>query len=250
MKKLLSIMVLFPMAFLVYGQDHQETHMYESIYLTPKLDAISKLSENMAAHNKKYHGEGDHAAFVQNVVAGKRSGQMVWVMGPGTYAHLDSRPAEGGHDEDWANNVLPYLEKMSNIEYWRRTSQYYVPEGYDADKIRIRFYKVKRGQNEDFVAHYGKLVQVFNEKKYDRQLSIFQSTFPSATGRNMASVTSFDNWADLDKGLPVGKDFDSIHGEGSWAKWLQELQDLTEWSDQEVRELMPEMSGTLVVDVD
>ena len=145
---------------------------------------------------------------------------------------------------------MPHLVKMSNIEYWRRSNQYYVPEGYNADKIRIRFYKVKRGHGADFVEHYGKLVQVFKEKNYDRQLSIFRNTFPSASGRNMASVSSFQKWGELDEGLSVGKDFDSIHGEGSWDRWLVRLRDLTEWSDQEVRQLIPEMSGTLVADVD
>ena len=250
MKKLLIFFMVLPVVFLAYGQDKSETHMYETIYLTPKLDAVNTLAENMANHNKKYHGEGEHAAFVQNVVAGKRSGQLVWVMGPGTFAQLDSRPGEGGHDEDWSNNVMPYLEKMSNIEYWRRSDQYYVPEGYNAQKIRIRFYKVRRGDGGDFVDHYGKLVQVFREKKYNRQLSIFQNTFPTANGRNMASVSSFQNWGELDQGLPVAEDFESIHGEGSWDKWLVRLRELTEWSDQEVRELMPAMSGTQVADVD
>jgi len=245
MKHSISILIIVMFMTVAYAQDQPETYMYETIYLTPDLEDLAKLQETMAAHNKKYHGPGDHAAFVQRVVAGKRTGDLVWVMGPGKFAHLDSRPAEGGHDEDWANNVLPNLEEMSVAEYWRRdATSYYVPEGYTPGKIRVRFYKVKRGEGSNLAEHYSKLIQVFREKNYNRALSIYHNTFPTAHGRNIASVSSFNNWAELDEGIPIENDFNSIHGEGSWGKWLEGLRELTEWSDQEVRELMPGLSGT------
>jgi hypothetical protein len=244
MKKLIISIFAITLVIAVQAQDQEGTYMYESIYLTPKLDALSTLNANMTAHNKKYHGEGAHAAFVQNVLTGRKTGDMVWVMGPGPFANLDNRPAEGGHDEDWANNVIPHLEDISQSEYWRRDpQQFYTPENNTADKIRIRFYKVKRGQNAAFAEHYGKIIQVFREKKYDVALSLYWNTFPTGNGRNMASVSSITNWADLDEGLPVGTDFNEIHGEGSWDKWIDKLYELTEWTDQEVRQNMPAMSG-------
>ncbi len=245
MKKLLLSVLAFSIIATLQAQDDAATHMYETIYLTPKLESTGKLNENLAAHNKKYHGAGLHAAGVQTVITGRRAGDMVWIMGPGPFSSLDTRPAEGGHDDDWANTVMPYLKDASQTEYWRRDAEHwYAPENYSTDKIRIRFYKVKRGQNSAFVEHYAKIIQVFREKKYDRQLSIYYNTFPTAYGRNMASVSSFNKWGDLDQASPVGEDFNSIHGEGSWAKWLEKLIELTEWTDQEVRQVLPELSGT------
>ena len=245
MKKLILTVLAIFLIVTLQAQDQPETVMFETMYLTPKLDAISTLEKNMSAHNKKYHGEGLHSAFVQTVLTGRRTGDMLWVMGPGPFASLDTRPAEGGHDEDWSNNILPYLTDLSQAEYWRRDSkQYYSPENSTADKIVFRYYKVKRGQRAALAEHYGKLIQVFKEKKYNRMLSIYWNSFPSRGGRNLVSVSSFNNWADLDSGLPVGKDFNEIHGEGSWAKWLQEVTDLTDWMDMEVRQNMPALSGT------
>ena len=245
MKKLIATALAISLIVTLQAQDQAATHMYETIYLTPKLDAISTLEKNLSAHNKKYHGEGIHSAFVQTVITGRRTGDMMWAMGPGPFASLDTRPAEGGHDEDWRDNVLPYLTDVSQSEYWRRDAeQYYSPENYSADKIRFRYYKVKRGQQAAFAAHYGKLIQVFKAKKYNRMLSIYWNTFPSRGGRNMVSVSSFNTWADLDTGLPVGRDFNEMHGEGSWAKWLQGITDMTDWMDQEVRQDLPALSGT------
>ena len=243
MKKSTNVLIALFMVIAVYGQDQPATNVYETIYLTPKLDAINQLNDAMSAHNKKYHGPGDHTAFVQSVLTGKRTGDYVWVMGPGPFANLDSRPAEDGHDDDWASTVMPHLQNMSQAEYWRRDDNFYAPEGYAADKIRIRFYKVKRGKNAAFVEHYAKIIQVFQEKKYNRALSLYFNTFPTGNGRNMASVSSFKTWAEFDKGLPVGEDFNSIHGEGSWDKWLENHRELTEWTDQEVRQRVSALDG-------
>ena len=40
-------------------------------------------------------------------VVPSNSGKIVWQMGPMMFSHNDSRPSEGGHDEDWRDNVLP-----------------------------------------------------------------------------------------------------------------------------------------------
>ena len=115
MKKSINLILAFNLVIAVQAQDQEGTNMYESIYLTPKLESLSKLNENMAAHNKKYHGEGIHAAFVQTVLTGRRTGDMVWLMGPGPFASLDSRPAEGGHDEDWNSNIISRTDLMQAV---------------------------------------------------------------------------------------------------------------------------------------
>ncbi len=117
MKKsiLVSLCFFFILGF-VKAQD-TGTHMYETIYLTPIPAKISELDAGLTAHNKKYHGEGDYSAFVQYVLTGRKTGDYVWLMGPGNFARLDSRPAEGGHDEDWNANVCHLFQskRMQNI---------------------------------------------------------------------------------------------------------------------------------------
>jgi hypothetical protein len=38
-------------------------------------------------------------------------------------------------------------------------------------------------------------------------------------------------------------DFESVHGDGTWSKWIDEWTSITEWVDNEVRQNMPALSG-------
>ena len=223
-----------------------KTHMYETIYLTPKLDKINELNDALSAHNKKYHGEGNYYAFVQSVITGRKSGDYVWLMGPGSFGSLDSRPAEGGHDDDWSNNVLPNVAEVSQAEYWERDDNaYYTPEGFDGDKLRIRFHRIKRGKNGEFRDLMNKIAEVYKAKKYNRTFSLYWNQFPTARGRNVATINGFENWAMFDENGNFGADFNAVHGEGTFSKWREKMWAVVEWTDNEVRQNMPKLSGAV-----
>ena len=78
MKNSITFLAFILVIAFAYAQDKPTTHMYERIYLTPKPDKIKMLNQNLSVHNKKYHGEGIHYAFVQSVITGRRSGDYVW----------------------------------------------------------------------------------------------------------------------------------------------------------------------------
>ena len=220
------------------------THMYETIYLTPIPAKVTELDAGLTAHNKKYHGEGDYSAFVQYVLTGRKTGDYVWAMGPGNFTRLDSRPAEGGHDEDWNKNVMPYISKQANAEYWVRDDKaFYSPENYSGDKIRIRAYKIKRGKGQRFGEMFNDIVAVYQAKKLERSVSLYWNQFPTAYGRNAVTINGFSSWSMYDEEGTWVADFESVHGDGTWSKWIEEWRDLTEWVDNEVRQAMPELSG-------
>ncbi len=166
-------------------------------------------------------------------------------MGPGNFTRLDTRPAkDNGHDDDWDKNVMPYISETSNAEYWVRDEDaFYSPEESVGDKIRIRFYKIKRGQNQRFGDMYDKILQVYREKKYNRQSTLYWNTFSTAYGRNAATVTGIPNWGMFDQESAFSADFESVHGAGTWAKWIEEWQSISEWTDNEVRQAIPALSG-------
>ena len=229
-------------------EDDYSTFMYETIYLTPIPAKIAELNAGLSAHNKKYHGEGDYSAWVQSVLTGRHTGEYVWGMGPGNFARLDSRPAANGHDDDWNTSVMPYISEMSNAEYWVRSADHnYTPEeDPGGNKIRIRFYRVKRGQNQKFSEMFTKIVEVFRSKGYNRFVSLYWNNFPTARGRNAATVSGVPNWAMYDEDGTFVADFESVHGEGTFEKWLEEWRDVTEWVDNEIRQTVPELGGTEV----
>ena len=244
MKKSIITSLCF-LIFLGYAdaQDN-ETHMYETIYITPIPGKISELNAALSAHNKKYHGEGDYTALVQSVITGRRTGDYVWLMGPGNFTRLDSRPAEGGHDDDWTNNVLVNVSEVANAEYWVRDDKaFYSPEDYSGDKIRIRFHKVKTGKGQKYREMFNKIVEVYRAKTYKQTVTLYRNRFPTAYGRTGATVTGFSNWSMYDEDGTFVADFNSVHGEGSFAKWIEEFRTLLDWTDNEVRQNMPALSG-------
>lgn len=103
-------------------EDSKDYEMMESILLTPDYTKLKVLGENMRAHNTKYHNDGPYKASVYNISTGPNTGKLVWMMGPLKYTHLDSRPEVDGHDEDWRDNVMPYIKKNHTGEYWRMDS--------------------------------------------------------------------------------------------------------------------------------
>ena len=119
-KRTISCMLLLAVAFgttpTIQAQEKSYV-MWESITITPDNTKLKVLSENMRKHNMAYHSEGPYKAYVYNITTGPDIGKIVWEMGPLTYSHLDARPSEGGHDEDWRDNVMPYVKKMTNGEY-------------------------------------------------------------------------------------------------------------------------------------
>ncbi len=98
----------------------QDYTQYEVQYMTVRPEATEALNEALAEHNQEYHSGGAYHANVWYVVNGPRTGQLVWIMGPLTFAQLDGRPAAGGHDDDWSGQVVPHLEPVGDVSYWRR----------------------------------------------------------------------------------------------------------------------------------
>ena len=244
MKKLISVLTSLVLCTGFCLGQGASTYLFETIYLTPKQDHIKQLEANIAAHNKKFHAEGAHASVVATVVTGSNSGDYVWAMGPCTYADLDSRPSGSDHQDDWSTMVLPYVEKMSQAEYWERDENvYYTPTDYAGDKLRIRFHRSGPGTNDQIRDLFAQLVAVYKAKQYDRSFTLYWNPFPTAKGRTFATVNGFEKWAMFDKESTTAKDFNELHGADSFAKWLDELNSVIEWTDNEIRQFLPELAG-------
>ena len=128
MKQLTVLLTLLVLSCLASGLLAQDYTMYETQYLKVQPGKWKEFSANMAAHNQKFHSDGPYKSSVWRVSNGKRSGQLVWVMGPCTFTDLDSRPAGDDHESDWMNKVESLATGHHN-EYWRlQESLSYIPD--------------------------------------------------------------------------------------------------------------------------
>jgi hypothetical protein len=242
MKKLLILTVSQFVFMISFGQDSYI--MYETMYIKPKYDKIKEFKEAFASHNRKFHADGPNTVTVQSVVNGSRAGQYVWVMGPLTFSGLDSRPSDDAHMEDWIA-LMPYIDEISEVEYWRMDPDLsYTMEGWDyTPKIHIRSWELKHGKSGEFVKLLKKIVEVFRTRQYDHSWHLYWNYFQTGNGRDIAGVFGFDKWAFYDEDPVFVKDFEEIHGEGSWEETYRAMIETTEGMTEELRELVPELDG-------
>ncbi len=126
-KKTISLLMITAIALgatlTVNAQDEAPYTMWEQITITPDNSKLKVLGENMRKHNMKYHKEGTYDASVYSIATGPNIGKLVWMMGPLKFSDIDGRPSKGGHDEDWRDNIMPYVKKMTNGEYWKQDNK-------------------------------------------------------------------------------------------------------------------------------
>jgi len=232
------------MALMIAGfATAQETYtMYETNYLTPKEGMGKTLHDNLVAHNKKFHAAAPYEAWVSYVAVGASEGDFVWGMGPTTFTALDSRPDDEAHNQDWAVNVSPYVEKSGITEYWKKKDDLsYTPAGENELKLQhIRFWGVKPGKYEAFMGVLKNVVEVFKTNKYPESWGIYVNQFSTGDGRDIASVSNMANWASFDSADTWVADYEKLYGKGSWKTAMATIYDSTDEYSEEVRERQAE----------
>lgn len=236
------IAVLIGSAMLTFGQ--ADYKLMELVYLKPypgaDLDAASKA---IAEHNKKFHSTAPFKASMWANNTGSMVGTWTWVMWPATFTDYDNRPTGKDHDVDWDKATSPYFETVAN-EYWREDDKLsYEPENFKSgSKVIFSVFDIKMGQTYRFKAILEKVSEVYKTKKYARNFSVYWNQFDNKLGRDVAIETMFDKWSFLDEDHSMKKDYEEIHGEGSWFDLVREFQDVVISVDDEFSVLMPEMS--------
>ncbi len=222
------------------GQDYM---MFETQYIKVKPDRWQEFSDKMAAHNRQFHSEGAFQADVWRVVTGAHSGQVSWVMGPCTFTDLDNRPSGDPHDSDWLNNVMAHAAEGIHNEYWRGdTDLSYVPNQNQYRLLRVRFVDVATGEAYRFRQMMSNIKEVLEKKNYPNPRTVFHNHFPTTSGREWAIVTSFNQWAELDSESNLQDNYEEVHGEGSWNRFMEEVEEVVASTEIEMRELLPELS--------
>lgn len=244
-KTFLLLVAIISYAGVMFGQaDYQ---MIEIMYLKPQPGKMKELTKGMGEHNKKFHSaEGPYGASVWSCDLGLHYGQLAWVMGPCTFTDLDGRPSGKEHDDDWNANVEPYMES-TGMEYWRFDKDHsYLPANFKpGTKLVWTVYDIKPFEGYRFKAMCDNIVEVYKAKNYTFNFQVFWNQFDSKEGRDAAIEVDFEKWAFLDRDDNFKKDYEEVHGEGSFQHLLDEYKDVVISANDELIEYMPEMSGVL-----
>ena len=246
MKKLL-IAVFLCIPVLLFAQDKEEKKytMYETIYLKPDGENAAKLIENLKAHNKKYHNKAPYSAYVFNVANGPNAGQMIWMMGPLTFADLDNRPSKDGHDDDWMKNVVPYLAGTGTVEYWKRDDDLSNIVGEPRPMAYNRFWKVDRDNGFLVDGLLKQISATIKAMEGENPWGVWDNMFRQGDmGRHIVTSSGMNNWAEMDDDQNFKETFIKVHGENSWMTFVQSMDIAFEDSFDEIWVIQPELSGT------
>ena len=240
MKNLLVIIF----ACLIVQAQAQGDPMFEFVTMTPKDGMSDELISRMKSHNDTYHKESPYGARVYMVNTGVQSGNIIWVMGPTTWTDMEKRPAKGPHDDDW-KHVEDLVENQVNVEYFRfEPGLSNFSKDFDIKNIWVRFTDLKQWQGYRYRALLEKLQKVFAEKMPDQQRGIYWNTMGnSRDGRDIMTALFHDGLDWMDENREVSQKYEEVYGNGSWRRFMSEVEDIVEGSDVMMLSLVPEMGG-------
>ena len=232
MKKIFySILIAFfllasPLS-VIHAQESDDGPLWESIMLVPDNSKLKILGENMRKHNMKYHNEGPFKTTVYNISSGPNTGKLVWMMGPLKYSDLDSRPSAGGHDEDWRDNIMPYVKRTEQGEYWEGDNELsntavladLAPGAYPI--LRIRYWEVNPDHGHGVEAHLEMSSKAIKAMPGVHPWGVYDNHFIQGNiGRHLATVSFFKNWAELGTSSPFRAAFDKANGANMWNRYI------------------------------
>lgn len=255
-KKYISLLMMVAISFgaisTIQSQESTSKYkMWEDIMITPDYTKLKILGENMRKHNQKYHKSGTYKATVYNIATGPNSGKMIWEMGPMTYTELDSRPSAGGHDEDWRDNVMPYIKKIETSEYWKEDDKLSNVGMLDGDNSKypllfIRYHEVSSSSGDNTKDILTKISETIKAMEGENPWGIYYNEFRQGTtiGRHIQTIGFMKNWAEMDdESNNFKKTFLKVHGEDSWDGFIETWKNTFSNSWDEIWEYNPNLSG-------
>ncbi len=237
---------MFLLPLLAISQNTSEYSVFENSLLTPNPAQVTQFEAGLAAHNKKYHGEGAYATQVYWISSG-RTLAVTYGACSTTWSAMDSRPAQkDGHDADWNKNVLPYMMPEGNTTYWKGNDELSrFPKNFTQKNLLVDYYDVKRGKMKDAMALVEKIGKVYTQKLPNETYGIYTNEFSSTKeGRDLAVVSFFDKMGWIGENNGMDTKFDEVHGTGGWEKFLKDWYDVTESSESELWIFRADLSGT------
>jgi len=243
MKKTLFLLLLIPC--LAISQTDQEYMILENAMVTVNPSKITAFEKGLAEHNKKYHSEGAFAARTYWITNGDNAGKYVLVTGPLPWSAMDSRPNQEGHSEDWNKNVAAYAMPDWNQTYWKfEAALSNFPNDFTLNKIHLNIFDIKRFKRQKAMELMKKIHKTMTVKFPNDAYGIYTNELPSTKeGRDLTFVSFFDksSWMSEDNEFP--KNFNEVHGEGSFEHFLEDWGKVTVGGEQEVWIYRKDLSG-------
>ena len=207
-----------------FSQTESAPNLYEVMDIKVKRGQEEAFEDAVKSHNALYHkADGLYNARLFYNINGPTGGHYTWVMGPTSYTAMDTRPGEGGHDDDW-KNVDAFVESYGVPGYWSLSPKLSNIAEAATPKRLIWMYDIKNGQGARWAELVGKIKQVYAEKRPTENFWVVWNDFADTNaGKDAVVIFPFEKWAWMDRQSKFYMDYEAVHGEGTWHHFLNEF---------------------------
>ncbi|WP_156877286.1 hypothetical protein [Salinimicrobium terrae] len=249
MKMLFLLILLVP--FLAISQvDDQAPEssylLYENELLNPIPTKMDEFREGLKEHNEEFHSEDPYGARVYYISSGANSGKYMSAMGPFPWSALDELQDDSKeHNEDWEENVQPYLLPQAHTSYWRfHPGMSTFSEDIEPDKLLVHYYDVRPFEEERMIKLLDMTGMVMKEKYPEVNYTTYTNIFPSdKEGKDLALVFFFDDYSWLGRDENFKDAYTDIHGSIGWEQFLTSWKEVKQGEESEIWIYQPELSG-------
>jgi hypothetical protein len=242
MKKSIGLLICFLVlsASLSQAQDKATLSSYRIMAKPGKEAALKKAITDHAA---KFH-KGNWKWRVFMVLSGPDEGAYQINEGPNSWTDLEGRKdISDEHTKDYETNMLPLIERStpnSFLSYQREVSS-------DSaigpmKKALLRHYYLKPGKGARLFNYFTTWKKVW--QKVGVRVAVWGSVF-SGEQQYIVAFRLPQGFIDLEQ--PMGKQmreaYDEIAGPGSYARYLEDLDQYVDKINEEMIELLPEVGS-------
>lgn len=204
-------------------QAQTEYKQWETHRFKVKMGHAEDFEKGLAAHNKKFHNAAPYKTGIFEIRTGPNSGDYELVMGPMTFTQMEGRPSGKEHDADWAK-VLEHAEPVGETVYWRADKDIlYAPAGSEAfNTMRWRYNTLKPDQRDRYKKLLEQVEAVFETKKLGAGFTAYWK-YGASQGPHVCTELSMPGLKYLDRPDTWIKDFEEVHGEGSYDLFIEDM---------------------------
>jgi hypothetical protein len=222
MKKLFTLFIAIFFTSYLVAEEAKSYTQYDTFRFTVDNKSTKEFTKNMRSHINNYHAKGTLITKIYNVNYGANTNELIWVMGPISYAEFDSRPDDKKHDDDWADNINPHITSYKQGEIWRQMDGLVInnmgKKSISPEKYITRYLTINPNQDEKVIKLLLKQIKATLEKiGKEKYWAVMENQLiqGNLNGRHIMAISSMDSWAELDEDLEFTKHFEYLNGKGS-----------------------------------
>lgn len=245
---LLMLAMVFTFSTSVNAQESEDYAMWQNIMITPDYKNLKTLQENMRKHNETFHKDAPYSATVYNITTGPNAGNIIWQMGPMMFKHNDDRPGAGAHNEDWRDNIMPYVKKMHTVEYWSQDDKKSNTSMLGPDNIYpimfIRYFEVSDHHDYTMGNVFQQASETFKSMSGENPWGLYYNQFLQGDlGRHVATVRFYKDWKSFEDNPSFKKAHAKLFGEDQWEIFMDTIEDTFDNQWDEIWVYNKNMSG-------